>query len=333
MRFDCHRVFWHDEWKLGRFTDVEMIFTDVWTDEILKQRLRDVLRLSDVRCGLQLVWSDSLSGRSAFSHRLQFFRCGLSDEAVRDAENQALWNYHYRFLSSKEMGPDVTPPMFHRIADQWRPDAVWEKRNEKYRLLTTPDDRHESPPNKGAPNRPEYLPRDRELGIDDKTTETATTFEVEFSNQPDQSRAIEQCLAALKIAQREFGPPRVVEIEFKSRSETMPKYVKACAEIGRPCDSWKFVGEYRKQFSPYTCPSYPTTDVVSYPVLEAHQLRVLSPAKLYLRASMVWKGQEGFLELQTTEGPEYLQEIADAAGVEIEIWDGPLADRWGLYSD
>ncbi|MFV0445649.1 MAG: hypothetical protein ACK5Q5_18870 [Planctomycetaceae bacterium] len=136
------------------------------------------------------------------------------------------------------------------------------------------------------------------------------------------SRLYDETLEQLQLM---YARPQKLTIGFRATYHAMPEAVAACRRMSPTCDHWELMGRYRRGFSPFDCPNLPADDVVTYPL--CHYTR---PGKSFWhpvvqrQLSIVWRGQEGFIELQTTQGPECLQQIADAAGVEIEIWNGPL---------
>lgn len=116
----------------------------------------------------------------------------------------------------------------------------------------------------------------------------------------------------------------------------MSRYAEACRSIKPVWDSWTFSGNYRKSFDPFARPeNLPPGEVRVYPIINYSNAvwdNAFSADKLFLRASVIHTHDESFIELQTSEGKPWLEKTAEYAGCQVDIWDGPIEKRWGLYS-
>ncbi len=52
--------------------------------------------------------------------------------------------------------------------------------------------------------------------------------------------------------------------------------------------------------------------------------------KLLWQIDIIHTETESFFDVQTSEGPEYLQQFLDEQGLVGEIWHGDFAERWDL---
>ncbi len=83
-------------------------------------------------------------------------------------------------------------------------------------------------------------------------------------------------------------------------------------------------GGYKKGFDPFKRPK-DIDGSVRYPIW-----RKSSKDKLYWQVDIVHTETESFFDVQTSEGPEYLQQFLSESKLQGEIWQGDFSDRWNF---
>ncbi len=89
------------------------------------------------------------------------------------------------------------------------------------------------------------------------------------------------------------------------------------------CSAW---ANYRKGFNPLKRP-VSIDGSVRYPIWACETATF---DKLLWHIDIVHTATESFFDVQTSEGPEYLQQFLDEHGLVGEIWQGDFAERWDL---
>ena len=83
-------------------------------------------------------------------------------------------------------------------------------------------------------------------------------------------------------------------------------------------------GSYKKGFDPFKRPKV-IDGSVRYPIW-----RKSEPDKLYWQVDIVHTETESFFDVQSSEGPEYLQKFLDKNNLKGEIWQGDFSERWNF---
>ena len=112
----------------------------------------------------------------------------------------------------------------------------------------------------------------------------------------------------------------------------MPEYVEVRDQLNAITRDWfqRNYAEYRPGFDPYVPPStFDAEPEYRFPVAQYVRDSADIDKNLVIQVDAVHTPKGSFLEFLTQFGEKRLKKYADLVGVELEIWDGRLADRWG----
>lgn len=125
--------------------------------------------------------------------------------------------------------------------------------------------------------------------------------------------------------------PGVIESVQLIVKEYEERYVLLRPRLNAIVGGWncEIPGWYREGFDPYSSPPVPPPgEEYRYPVA-----MYLKPGRTSdeptLQVDVVHTATGSFLEFLSADGEKRLRNYSELAGVDLEIWRGPLADRWG----
>lgn len=307
--FLAHRPFWNGEWEIPSYMHARFELLRPW-DKVALEEFCDLYRRYDsLRRAVVVLWRSEHGDEIG---RLHITEQSSSRESLKRQEDRSLWahnvSFHHQRKPSQTAGEDAGREMRTFAEALGAADFI------------VPGD----PPNRW---RIEGMLPNYELRPRSQTyARLPFPYYITLDQLDGPAEAIDrlhQCLEPL-IALK--GEPAGAMFLLLAATEALPRAVSACREIS-PVWDWEFHGDYRKKFDPYT-EDGATEEIRVYPVLKV----VTCEGRLSLSAAVVHSPEGSFLELQTVEGGDWLRQLADAAGERLELWDGPLVGRWGLYS-
>jgi hypothetical protein len=189
---------------------------------------------------------------------------------------------------------------------------------DSFKIQLPPEMREQAVVDNPAPGTKYFLPFPREIRLTARPP------------RPDARGQFERAYEYLRVAK---GEPRFIRFWFIAFPTEYETCIAACRKVQPVWDCWGFFDKYRRSFNPFAPqPNLPSGEVRIYPVLQYDNDSKVDADKLFVRASVIHTKDESFIELQTSEGRPWLEKAAEYAGCEVDIWEGPIEKRWGLYT-
>ena len=326
--WQCHCPFWSSDWSLDSATDVAFSLERRWSKQLLGDWLRLLSDAQSLQLGISCIW------RNDFGSEHQFGRLTLS-RMITDVELQAPSDVPANYGHGVEYEASVLPP---DQAEQYLTDAV---------------------------AGPHVRAAVRGMGLQSFIRESATLtpgFEIDLPEELKAAGAIASNCPVLgrrfpipislarefdepTVARKSFevtlqqliaarGVPSVLIMETFPSQKSIPAYIDWMRGLSPVWTNWSFLGRYKKAFNPFSRPKLPPGETRVYPVLEYHDGKGFGAiTALFARINVIHSSSESFLELQTSEGEEWVRKIATNAEDPFETWRGPSELRWSLYPD
>ncbi len=322
MEFECHRPFWSDEWELDWVSNINLCLPSTWDEAAVADKLTLFESHAHLRRCLNCLWGFP----PAFPRRgfLRISHTIVESHLKKDAENPAHWRRDVSYeLATAPVYSAATCGLMRSIAQKWdlEPFIVG-------RSTSSGQGFDLEGIGKGNRFRANCTPS--------RGDEMPFPVEIDVINLETDSEALSYFRRALELLIPANGNPSLLKFFFVASAGGMPRYVDACRKIKPVWDNWSFFGKYRKGFDPFARPkSFPQGEVRVYPILQYandHLDNLFQADKLFIRASVIHTHDESFIELQTSEGREWLEKAAEYAGCPVDVWEGPIEQRWGLYT-
>jgi hypothetical protein len=121
-----------------------------------------------------------------------------------------------------------------------------------------------------------------------------------------------------------FESPATDILLFDCPAAKDPKNPLPPPEGAWNCGIW---GSYKKGFDVFKRPKHPIDGSVRYPIWQRDSEDF---KKQLWQVDIVHTATESFFDVQTSEGPEYLQQFLDENKLQGKIWEGDFSERWNF---
>ena len=159
----------------------------------------------------------------------------------------------------------------------------------------------------------------------------ANISSTEFKSTREALALLEQATTSVAGA---IGKPSDITIDFSCLTEELKSFSELLGQVGDAFPLFHFPLPYRKGFKPLALQELDAGEVRAYPLLILKRYKEdIAPVSPMLAVNAVHTDDGTWIELQSSQRPDLIEQAAKAFGGKAEFWQGVPESRWGWYAD